>query len=265
VADAVVRMMAWTPTHSSHDFNVWQSFRCPMIFPHLAEFKAPGSSRDPMVYSSVFPLLCHGWTFQACAAWLVASNVTGHAVWPMHLDIFWPHLDNQGAMLPGHGWGLLSALWPGGPNIGRVVHADHDEAKVLPPCKGTWHVAARLGRALPGTTQGTSPCREGCVAEKALSPGEGEKAYRRRLLPRAGRKVQSSEHGVTPLSHQKSMRGVQPSAVEDPCPAPGTHMVSTRQKPTAVGKQNTSLLVPGEVKTDKTGWSRPISMACQSA
>jgi hypothetical protein len=117
---------------------------------------------------------------------------------------------------------------------------------------------ARLCRALPGTIQGPSPSREGCVAEKALSPGEGEKACRRRLLPRAGRKEQSSEHGATPLSHQRLVRGMHPLRRK-------TRMVNTRRKPTAVGKQKTSLPMPSKEKTDKTGWSRPISTACQSA
>jgi hypothetical protein len=42
-------------------------------------------------------------------------------------------------------------------------------------------------------------------------------------------------------------------------------MESTRRKPTAMGKQKTSLHVPGEVKTDETCRSHPISAACQSA
>jgi hypothetical protein len=28
--------------HGSHDFNAWQPSHCPMLFPHLAEFKVSG-------------------------------------------------------------------------------------------------------------------------------------------------------------------------------------------------------------------------------
>jgi hypothetical protein len=55
------------------------------------------------------------------------------------------------------------------------------------------------------------------------------------------------------------------AATKDSCLAPGMCMESTRWKPTALGKQETSLRVPSKVKTDGTGRSRPTSAACQSA
>jgi hypothetical protein len=54
-------------------------------------------------------------------------------------------------------------------------------------------------------------------------------------------------------------------AMKDSCPTPGMCMESMPRKPTVVGKQETSLRVPGKVKTDETGQSPPISAACQSA
>jgi hypothetical protein len=42
-------------------------------------------------------------------------------------------------------------------------------------------------------------------------------------------------------------------------------MESTWWKPTVVGNRKTSLCVPGEVKTNETDQSHPISAACQSA
>jgi hypothetical protein len=47
---SILSTPALTPVHGSHDFNAWQPFRYPMLFLHLAEFKAPRrtpeSSRD---------------------------------------------------------------------------------------------------------------------------------------------------------------------------------------------------------------------------
>jgi hypothetical protein len=115
-----------------------------------------------------------------------------------------------GVLTQWHFLSVVDALGQGGPNIDRVAHTDQEEAKVLPPYKWTWRVVARLGRALTGTAQGPSPCQKESVSEKALSLGEGEKVCTRRLLPRAGRKEQSSDHRVTPLSHQRSVRGMHP-------------------------------------------------------
>jgi hypothetical protein len=55
------------------------------------------------------------------------------------------------------------------------------------------------------------------------------------------------------------------SAAGSSCPSLGTFMESTHRKPTAVGKRETSLPAPSEIKTDETGQSCPISAVCQSA
>jgi hypothetical protein len=39
--DTPLYLWVITPAHGSHGFNAWQPFRCPTLFPHLAEFKSP--------------------------------------------------------------------------------------------------------------------------------------------------------------------------------------------------------------------------------
>jgi hypothetical protein len=104
------------------------------------------------------------------------------------------------------------------------------------------------------------------VYERRLSPpGGGEKAFERRLFPLAGKEgTDKKARGHTPKSLKSSVWHAHSTAGSS-FPTPGTCMESTCQKPTAVGKQKASLPAPGEVNTNETGRSRPISMACQTA
>jgi hypothetical protein len=192
------------------------------------------------------------------------SNVTRHVARPTHLEIFWPHLGNQGAFFLGHGRGLLSAYGPGG--------SQHRS-------RGPLHPRRSQGAASPqGDVPHCGTVRQGCcqvspkafpftgegsVREKAVSLGGGEKAYERSLLPLARREeIDKKAWGHTRESSKTSAWRAY-SVAGSSCPSPGTCMQSMRQKPTAVGNHKTSLPAPGDVNNNET--SCPIIPACQSA
>jgi hypothetical protein len=126
------------------------------------------------------------------------------------------------------------------------------------------HGAARQGAA--GRHPRPLPLSGRDAYLRRLSPrGGGEKAYKRRLLSLAGKEGIVKEARSHTRESSKTNAWHALSAAGSPCPAPGTRMESTHRKPTAVGKEKTSLPASGEVKTDEAGRSRPISVACQSA
>jgi hypothetical protein len=107
------------------------------------------------------------------------NSVTSHVARPTHLEIFWPHLGNQGAVLPGHGRALLWALGPGGPSTGHMACSIPGEAEALPPYKGMYHATAQSDKALLGATQGLSPLSEGELYERRLSSLLGDRKLTR--------------------------------------------------------------------------------------
>jgi hypothetical protein len=154
---------------------------------------------------------------------------------------------------------------PGGPApVAWPTSIRGSRGATSPQGSAARHGAARQG--VIGRCSRLSPLVEkGSVAGKTLSLGGGEKAYKRRLLPRDGKEgtVKGARSHTRESSETSAWHAL--PAVGSPCPALGTRMGSMRRKPTMVGKRRTSLLAPREVKTDETGRSRPISAACQSA
>jgi hypothetical protein len=117
-----------------------------------------------------------------------------------------------------------------------------EEAEALPPRKGMCHAVARSVKGVAGRHPRPLPfTREGSVQEKALSPGGGEKAYERRLLPLAGREETDKKAQGHTRDSSKTSACHAHSAAGSSCPSPETCMESMRQKPTVVGKQKTSL------------------------
>jgi hypothetical protein len=114
---------------------------------------------------------------------------------------------------------VVGALGQGGPSVVHVAHIDKWEPRCYLPTRGC--STSRLGKALPGIIQGLSPCREGCVARKTLSPGRGEKAYKRRLLPQGGK--EGAVKGARSHTHESSETSVWQAfpVAGSPYPFPG--------------------------------------------
>jgi hypothetical protein len=101
----------------------------------------------------------------------------------------------------------VGALGQGGSNAGRVAHILRGGQVAA----SLQEDASRRGTAWQGITGHRSrplPLPGGMRSWEDSLPGRRKESVQEKLLARAGRKEQSRERGFIPLSHQRSVRGM---------------------------------------------------------